>query len=72
MEAISLKEYSKIKHEIFTNIEIEFQGKKFEIYKNFTTEYNGLKSKSIGSHFKINNTITRSSKKSVINYILKN
>jgi hypothetical protein len=72
MEAISIKEYSKIKHEIFTTIKIEFQGKKFEVYKNLKTEFSGLKSKYIGSYFKINNTISRSNKKNVINYILKN
>ena len=72
MKSISINDYSKIKHEIFTTIEIEFEGKKFEVYKDLKTEFSGLQSRYIGSYFKINNTISRSNKKTVINYILKN
>lgn len=72
METININDYSKIKHKLFTTVKIEFNGKKFEVYKDIKREFSGLKSREIGSYFKINNTTSRSSKKSLINYILKN
>lgn len=72
MKKLDPFQYLHVKHETFKTILIEFRGKNFEVYKKPTNEINGLTSSYKGYHFLINNDIKRSSKKNVVNWILKN
>lgn len=72
MKTIDPFKYFKTKHDLYSVVVIEFRGKKFEIYKKPTTELSGLNSCLKGNHFLINDTVKRSSKLNVVNWILKN
>ena len=64
--------YLHVKHLTFETIKITFRNKIFEVYKKPTNIVSGLTSNYKGYHFVINDKVVRSSKKNVINWILKN
>jgi hypothetical protein len=65
-------QYCHVKHNIYETIKINFRNKVFEVYKKPTNVVTGLTSSYKGTHFIINDEVVRSSKKNVINWILKN